>query len=65
MNFIEYIPLEDWALKHKVSQRTAQRWANKEQITTKKGKITKQVVKTWYGYLVRADEPKPQLSKGK
>lgn len=65
MEFIEYIPLEDWAAKQNVTQRTAQRWANKGRITAKKGTISKQVVKTWYGYLVRADEPKPQLGKGK
>ena len=57
------IHLDDWAASKGVPQRTAQRWAKEKLIPAKKQKITKQIVKTWLGYVIDEDEPLPDLSR--
>lgn len=56
------IHLDDWAVKNGIPHRTAQRWAKEKLIPAKKQKIQKMVLKTWLGYVIDENEPKPDLS---
>jgi ribosomal protein S8 len=53
------IHLEQWAANNGVSKRTAQAWAKKKRIPAIKKTITKSIVKTWYGYVIDEETPKP------
>ena len=57
------IPLDDWAADHGINQRTAQRWAKEKLIPVKKRTYSRIITKTWKGYMIDKDAPRPDLSR--